>query len=207
MRRTMWVLAASMLALPVASQAAIIVSVVDDRPLLPGTNDFIDVVVFTDDPTQITQAYAAYQAAAELVGGPGNGLSFISPPKRTDALDGLNPPIEQFLASGAPAFSGTADRATANAVDITLVGDTISLLPQGLLRIPVQVAPNAAGQYTIRLIPLSEDAATGVAISDANLNPADVTLVNGTITVVPEPASIGLLAVGALVALRRRRTA
>ena|SRR5688572_25259970 len=78
----------------------------------------------------------------------------------------------------------------------------LSVLRNGLVRLPIMIPANAApGVYAITVDPTVTDL--------AGQGPVVVTVAGaaGQVTVVPEPASLGLVVLGGLLTLRRRRVA
>jgi PEP-CTERM motif len=94
--------------------------------------------------------------------------------------------------------TGDPDAGEENLSDIT-TGERFGRLQ---IDIPASAAP---GVYTVRFVPIETVFSTGDE-NRPSILPFDVSDV-GTITVVPEPGSLSLLAIGGLLALRRRRTA
>ena len=77
------------------------------------------------------------------------------------------------------------------------------------MRIPITVLPTAAPGSTFDIsLPSGSDTNSLLLIVSGNLTTVlPDTITGSTITVTPEPASLGLLALGGLFGLRRRRSA
>ena len=71
----------------------------------------------------------------------------------------------------------------------------------GLFRLNFTFTPGALGVFNVNVDPLQFE------LADSQANPVVAVIDNGSITIVPEPATLSLLAVGAgLLAVRRRRS-
>jgi hypothetical protein len=105
----------------------------------------------------------------------------------------------QFAPLSASTFPGTDIVGS----DVYFAGPFVSVdsTPVGLMHVSFSVSSGTqAGPVTVTL------ESTGSSVSDANGDALAFSMVNGTITVVPEPGAICLLAIGATAYLVARRT-
>ena len=197
---------------PAFASAAVILKIENSTVTDVSAQQTVFVTLYGEDATGDNERMNAYTIALNGTGpgfGSANGVRFQAPttgnfgaagkptaphPYVFGALDPV-PPVENF--------SSTASRlqfgATAiNQEDEVNVGNGLD----GFLRVPVIIPAGATpGVYTLSIDP----AATSLAGLGAPIVATPGAA--GTITVVPEPASLGLIALGGLFALRRRRLA
>lgn len=209
MRRQSWVMVAVAVLLPVVSQAAIIVTPESKNIIsnpLTSTEGFFDVfldVTGTDAPPAI----GGFSVAVNRSGGEGQ-LFFLAPKVTTDILPpgGVQLPRPQLISANffVPEAEQSANRAVASAFLTT--GSAQATDNVGLVRIPFTIPAGARGTVQIQVDP---DPFTGTALGDPNAQPVEFTTAVGTITItpIPEPAGLSVLALGGLLALRRRRLA
>jgi len=220
----MWLLAASVAFLPVASQAAITFRVVPGpTPIIPSSVDqqgYVDVVVDASGTSQ-TESIDGYTATLTVVNPTSGGhITLLTPfAKRTDASDiALNPDVETpqlrqiQSAAGRTIAKLTNGGLTVNGSQINL-GDSPEVLGTGggVMRVPFTVTNASPGDvYQFNLDP-ARDKTNLLSLTstnaDGNLALPNDGVTNSSITVVPEPASLGLLALGGLLTIRRRRAA
>jgi hypothetical protein len=133
----------------------------------------------------------SYNAEVELA--PVDGVTFLAPFSNTS--------------SHTPAFPATNffNLTTPNQIDVA--NDTSPAISldnnDGLFQINYQITANTSGTYTFNFTPALTQ------IFDNNNQALDIALHGGTLTVasVPEPASLGMLGLSAMLLMRRRRRA
>ena len=178
----------------------------------PATDQTIRVEVFGNDVTSEDEHLNAYTIAVQGAGSSGGkafgdatGVRFVVPagsfgtagrptahPYVFKNLDTI-PPIENFSSTTSKLqFASTAVEQT----DEANITDTLN----GFIAMPILIpAGKAPGVYTLTVVTTSL-AGNGAPIVSTPGVPA-------TITITPEPASLGLVVIGGLFALRRRRLA
>lgn len=218
--------AASALALaPGVASAALTLNVPSATSDVPGATKVIPMeIFFSETAPVVNEQLAGFTLRLEIVGGSSTGVHMASPTSTTanpTAIQ-LTPTEHPYVLSNStldsntgeptaparPSIPANPDAYTPNS--LTVSGLTDPGLEQnvddneGLLKFYIAIEPTAApGTYAIMLDPLV------TAFSDANAAdiPVGFTPLAATIVVTPEPASLGLLALGGLLGLRRRRTA
>jgi hypothetical protein len=197
---------------PAFASAAVILNIENLTVTDTSAQQTVFVTLFGSDATSDNERMNAYTIAVNGTGngfGGANGVRFQVPagsnfgaagrptaphPYVFGGLDPV-PPVENFSSTaGRLQFGATA----INQEDEVNVGTGLD----GFIRLPVIIPAGATpGVYTLTIDP----AATSLAGLGAPIvaTPGQA----GTITVVPEPASLGLIALGGLFALRRRRLA
>jgi hypothetical protein len=195
--------------MPVAASAAVKLNIEDKTGLLPGAGmQFVDVVFeATGENATVNEQLGLFDIGLRLVkrgGGALSGVSFAPPylAKPTNAEGFIFPDTADFTVI--PEDSG-ADRAFAN-VDANTAGNYDIVTGKKLARIyfTVDQIADPLAVYEIRINP-GLTVITAGAGDDPNIV-ADFSDV-GVISFIPEPGSLSLLAIGGLLALRRRRTA
>lgn len=189
---------------PAVASAAVTVKP-QDQIGRPG--DTVAIEVFAD-PTTLTagtnehlNAYTMTMSAAAFSGA--SDPSFVVPANFTFEINGDATHGYVFTAADPP-FDPTGN-SSRNLVFLSAAPGTadtdLSETRNGFGRVMVTIpAGTPVGQYTLRVdndfLSLGGSAGTIDAVGGT-----------GTLTIVPEPASLGLVAIGGLLALRRRRTA
>lgn len=228
MRKMLWLLGASVMLLPVFSQGAIVFRLVPGpTPVLPvgeTQEGYVDLIAEPGSAADAAEPIDGYNVTVGLID-PTGRVSFISPlfAKRTSAIDLGSPPALEVPqarqiqeAAGAPIIlnrNTALTSKTINAQQLNL-GDQPEALGTGggVIRIPFTVTGAQPGDtYQFFIDPSS----ALLSLTSANADPSTLGLPtapigpdqNASFTVVPEPASLGLLALGGLLGLRRRRSA
>jgi hypothetical protein len=199
---------ASVLAMmPIAASAAVKLNIEDKRDLIPVTagTQFVDLVFETtgENETTINENLAFYDIGVRLVkvrGGAGGGVQFVSP--FVGKPDNFVFPDNAEIAvvdETTPTFAfANIDANSSSNFDITT--------GKKAARLYFQVDPLTAldAVYELRF-----DRDYTTISAGAGDDPNIVTDLSdlGQISFIPEPGSLSLLAIGGLLALRRRRTA
>lgn len=168
------------------------------------TNGFFDVFIGVTGTGN--GSMASWQTQVFLATGAGEptGLT-LGTPTVTDVLPTIRP-MALGTDSGWVNHNGADTDTATQASSTQSVGTAVPLDGDnggGFMRVPFTVAANTTGTFHITLDPSD---VTGTALFDDQFNEIPYTAVNGTVTVsVPEPASLGLLALGGAALLARRR--
>jgi hypothetical protein len=196
---------------PSVAFAALRVELPDKLDLLPGQTSFVDVMVEDVAPTENEQL-AGYD------------LSFV-----LTKVSGNAPGAIKFVGTGTTGYAQLPpDNFVFNPADTELaIAPTRPVPSESAFVVAVinnaDVGADVTGQKKIIRVPLAVDATALDAVYRLSLSPArtaflsgdperevpelDIVITDtGTLAVVPEPASLSLLALGGLLALRRRRT-
>jgi hypothetical protein len=131
-------------------------------------------------PGETPPDLAGWQAAVDLVAG-GTDVAFIAP--WAEIPPGSTHPAllaSNFLAN----FGADNGAARASATAFLDTGATPFVDQAGLMRVPFEVAPGAAGAFAVTL---DLDAFSGTALSDATISSIPFTAVDGVIAVTPAP--------------------
>ena len=192
--------------LPGVASAAITAKV-SDLQLVPGTHagtHSVDIVFEATGANQtVDEALAFYDLGLRLVkrGGGAGGITFIAPfaEKNANADGYVFPDTAEFTV----AESGPANILANVSANTTANFDITSGKKAGRVFFTVDALTSPDTVYEIQFDPDLTIFAAGAG--DDPIIP--VTLAAGTISFIPEPASLSLLAIGGLMALRRRRTA
>lgn len=184
------------------------------NPVIPGvlTGSTLTVpVVFTGTDAE-NELLGGYDLLfiLERVGG-ASGASFKDPfatrPTSNFVFGNVTGVVDFGIANANPAPSPTSfllnvlDNSSVNTVDVPQTGPGLNAAD-----LVLNIDGLAGGTYRIRLDPVIS------SLSTSDPNRADPVITTdftdvGTIEIVPEPTSLSLLAIGGLLALRRRRTA
>ena len=177
------------------------------------------VTVFGTDATNDNERMNAYTIAINGTGtdgsnafGSANGVKFQVPGSNFGAAGKPTAPHAYVFSALDPVppvenFSSTASRLQFGATAINQ-DDEVNVGPglDGFIRIPIVIPAGAkSGVYTLTIDPTATSLAGVGAPIVATPGQAGTLTVTGV--VVPEPASLGLIALGGLFALRRRRLA
>jgi len=198
---------------PGLAQAALVLNLEQGPTTAVNRGSTVPLELFFNEPVAASEAANAFQAVLKITPA-GGGVFEESPDSPGDAFADL-PQSRTYFGdtigpnSRTPAFPTasfqTPDRSqivvsilSASASKNVDVTDNM-----GLIRVPIDISPNATGPVTVQLVSFSLADAAGNLIPVAPGNVTSVIPVN----VVPEPASLGLLAIGGLLTLRRRRVA
>jgi hypothetical protein len=156
------------------------------------TTVFWEVFVKNDDPQLML---SGFQVQVECDA----PLSFYTAENAVDHPQLLA--ADPFIQIGSSTVSVIAAKLGSSEVPLTDGG--------GLVRIAVNIPADTFGNFPIRVISLEQDPDFGTALSgDANAPiPLPITVANGVLHVVPEPASLTLLAGMAALLIRRRGNA
>lgn len=203
MRKSFWLAAASVVLLPVISQAAITFRV-DPQSVTPGQTGFFNVIAEATG-TDVGRGFDGFVTTASLTGA-GTNATFSGPASDTTTVPQYQPgngfPTETTLTSVQYQASALAPVpfGTAGAAEPVVLG---------LMRVPFTVSPLAqpGSTFAIALPNGSDQNALLLIVNGALTSVTPTTLTGAAFTVVPEPASLGLLALGGLFGLRRRRAA
>lgn len=180
----------------------------------------VDSKVVASDPVLVTNTYVdvyiqvsgsepdlgAFQGRLLQPGANPTGISFGTP-TRTDTG---GPTLTPLIALANQVYFDTPLGILTNSgTDVSVasgaqIGTTPLVDGRGLFRVPITIQPGVTGVFALDLL---DDPNVGVFLNDDTLdaNEISATVVDGTLTVVPEPATAGLLAAGAVLLLRRRR--
>lgn len=190
-------------------------TVAGGNPVIPSVLSASTVtvpVVFTgtDDENELLGGYDIL-FILERVGPVSSGVTFKPPyatrPTENFVFGNVSGLVDFGIASANPSPSPTSfllnvlDNSPVNTVDVPQTGPGLNAAD-----LVLNVEGISAGSYRIRIDPDIS------ALSTSDPNRADPVIATdfsdvGTIEVIPEPTSLSLLAVGGLLALRRRRTA
>lgn len=199
---------ASVLAMmPVAASAAVKLNIGDKGGLVPATagTQFVDLVFeATGENESVNENLAFYDIGVRLVkvrGGAGGGVQFVSP--------FLGKPTENFV------FPDNAEIAIVDETTPTFVFANVDANSSTNFDI---AGGKKAGRLYFQVDPLTPldavyelrfDRDYTTISAGAGDDPNIVTDLSdtGSISFIPEPGSLSLLAIGGLLALRRRRTA
>lgn len=183
---------------------------------VPTTTQTLQVeAFFTETPPVVDERLAGFAVRVEVIGGTANGVHIqTAKPSRLQ----LTPTDHPYVLNGGTTNADTGEPAPARPEipanddaytvnSITLAGLTDSGKEQniddneGVVRFAVIIEAGTVGAF-----PMNFDTLV-TSFADADGAPIPVALANGLITITPEPASLGLLALGGLLGLRRRRNA
>jgi hypothetical protein len=190
---------------PAFAQAVVRVNIerIDVIPTGAAQTVFLDV--FGVDLDNSNEQLTAFTVGIDAPTFSANGVRFDIPGTGLLPKPGAAHPFvfSDFAGVEVDDFGSTFNRIQGGSA---LAGSTqqtnLSDLRNGLVRLPILIPANAApGVYAITLDPTVLDlAGQGPPVVAV---PGDV----GQITIVPEPASLGLVVLGGLLTLRRRRVA
>ena len=188
---------------PAIASAVVTVKFKDITVVPTGADQVVDLDVWADPGPgdSVNEGLDAFTIAIDSVDFR-NGVRFVLPAAGQTFQE---PPQYVFTGRNAPPedFGSTADRIQVGAA-ITGAGVNISDVLNGLVRLRVLIPGSVTqGAYNARLDP----GAFSLGGTDPSLAAAVPEQGTGTITVIPEPASLGLIVFGGLLALRRRRVA
>lgn len=207
---------------PSVASAAFVLTVPETTVDVPAAATTVNVDIFFSeiDPATANNTLAGFAVRLDIDKGSAAGVHLPTNKPTglnlsTDAAGGAHPYI--FLTAGTNADTGDPaparpaipandeayGPATITAAGLADAGREPAIpLGAGVLRVPIVIEPGTApGLYALTLDPLV------TSFANAAGDPIAVSLDNGFINVTPEPASLSLLGLGGLFALRRRRMA
>jgi hypothetical protein len=165
--------------------------------LRPGDTGFIEVF-FTESAPAANENLVAYAVGLDLPTNPGNAVSFGPAPLLRETT--AHPFV---FAPGTPIddTGSNASRIRSSAAILTAPENIVD--NEGVLRVPVTAAMSAVPGS---VIPVVFNLTGGLTeFSDDIGGVIEFVPVNGQVTIVPEPAALGLLGIGGVLFLRRRR--
>jgi len=168
---------------------------IESIELRPGDTGFIEVF-FRETAPAANENLVAYAVGLDLPANP-RGVSFAPAPLLRETT--AHPFV---FAPGTPIddTGSSASRIRSSAAILTAPENIVD--NEGVLRVPISVAQGAAPG----VIPIVFNLTGGLTeFSDDIGNVIEFVPVNGAVTIVPEPAALGLLGIGGVLFLRRRR--